>query len=92
MQNWSQDLYIKGYMFAAEAHWKTGRSMKGRALPYFSHVDLVVMEVMAAAGELENPDFAVLCALLHDTIEDTEIRYKDIEKNFGKSVAALGGK
>ena len=38
-------------------------------------------------------DIEVRCAaLLHDTVEDTAVTVEDIEKNFGKRVAALVGR
>jgi len=35
----------------------------------------------------ETPLLAIICAILHDTIEDTPTTYADIEKEFGTSVA-----
>lgn len=48
------------------------------------------MESMAAianGAELESPDLLVLCALLHDIIEDTNGTYHDIHIEFGIEVA-----
>ena len=36
---------------------------------------------------LRNPDLLLLCALLHDVIEDTNGTYDEIEKEFGVEVA-----
>jgi (p)ppGpp synthase/HD superfamily hydrolase len=48
------------------------------------------MEVMATIcidENINNPDLALQCALLHDTIEDTKVQFSDIEKSFGRDVA-----
>ena len=36
---------------------------------------------------MANPDLAVQCALLHDTIEDTDVTYDDVKRQFGTDVA-----
>jgi (p)ppGpp synthase/HD superfamily hydrolase len=43
------------------------------------------MEVMSSPAA---EDLAVLCALLHDTLEDTEITFDDVAGAFGSEVAA----
>ena len=47
------------------------------------------MEVMAICDDqdIKQPTLAVLCALLHDTIEDTEITYEQLVEQFGVEVA-----
>ena len=84
---WSRDLYQKVIRFAGEAHGN--QKIPGTALPYVIHLSNVCMEIFAAvcADEVENPDLAMQCALLHDTIEDTGITFSEIEKAFGRSVA-----
>ena len=84
---WSQDLYQKAIRFAGEVHGI--QKIPGTELPYVIHLSNVCMEVMAAvaAAGTENPDLAVQCALLHDTIEDAGVSFSDIEKNFGREVA-----
>ena len=80
---WSQDLYIKAYRFAADAH--NGQIFPGTELPYIMHISFVAMEVIAA---LENDhgldgNLAVQCALLHDTLEDTCTTYDQLVEKFG---------
>ena len=84
---WSHDLYLKALRFAAIAH--RDQKFLGTDLPYIIHLTSVAMEVMGVIciEDIENPDLAVQCALLHDTLEDTEIQFNDIEKNFGKDVS-----
>jgi (p)ppGpp synthase/HD superfamily hydrolase len=86
---WSQDLYLEALNFAAEAH---GDQMYGHAngakVPYVTHVAMVAMEVIAALefDQVVNPDLAVQCALLHDTLEDTNTPYIALETKFGTAV------
>lgn len=84
---WSQDQYQKAIRFAGTVHGN--QKIPGTELPYIIHVSNVCMEVLAAicSGETENPDLAVQCALLHDTIEDAGVSYKEIEDLFGKDVS-----
>ncbi|MFC1856877.1 HD domain-containing protein [Thermodesulfobacteriota bacterium] len=88
---WSQDVYINAYRFAAEAHWKSGNKqlVPGTDIPYLMHFSLVAMEVIAALEKEAglNGDLAVQCALLHDTIEDTDTTYDQLVENFGVAVA-----
>jgi (p)ppGpp synthase/HD superfamily hydrolase len=85
--NWDRELYIKACRFAAEAH--QGQLYPGTELPYLLHLNLVSMEILAALSVEpgRDGDLAVQCALLHDSIEDTEITYAQIESVFGVRVA-----
>jgi guanosine-3',5'-bis(diphosphate) 3'-pyrophosphohydrolase len=84
---WSQEIYLKAFKFAAEAHKE--QKVPGSDLPYIAHVTLVSMEIMAALSvqyDLDG-DLAIQCALLHDVIEDTKAKYKDrMEKEFEAKV------
>jgi (p)ppGpp synthase/HD superfamily hydrolase len=61
----------------------------GARIPYIMHLSFVSMEIMAAsgAGETFDTDLALQCALLHDTLEDTRLRYGQILDQFGEDVA-----
>ena len=87
ISTWSQDLYIKAYRFAANAH--NGQIFPGTELPYIMHISFVAMEVTGALGKDSSLDgnLTVQCALLHDTIEDTEITYDQLVEEFGFEVA-----
>ena len=88
---WSQDVYINAYRFAAEAHWKSDNKqlVPGTDIPYLMHFSLVAMEVIAALEKEAGLDgnLAVQCALLHDTIEDTDTTYDQLVETFGAAVA-----
>lgn len=85
---WSPDLYLRVVRFAAAAHH--GQKYPGGELPYLLHVACVAAEVMAALAveEVAQPDLALACALLHDTVEDTAVTLDAITAEFGPAVAA----
>lgn len=84
----SQEKYLKALNFAAHAH-KDQKTPNG--LPYLTHLTSVAMEVMHACEEgeveLEKADFVITVALLHDVIEDTDVTYDEIYKEFSAEVA-----
>jgi (p)ppGpp synthase/HD superfamily hydrolase len=72
--------------FAAVKH--RGQRRKGAAgEPYFNHLAEVAF-LVAYATQGRDP-IAVLGALLHDTIEDTETTADELEAEFGAEVARL---
>lgn len=87
MQQWSQENYIKAYKFAAQAH--QGQNIPGSEIPYIMHLSFVSIEVIAALNveQVYDGDLAIQCAILHDTIEDTNITFDNIKTEFGASVA-----
>lgn len=86
--SWSNDHYIRALRFAAERH--AGQRLPGTELPYLVHVVTVAAEVQRALVEepRPDPDLAVVCALLHDTVEDTGTTVDDVAGSFGERVAA----
>lgn len=83
---WEQDLYHKALKFAAKAHQE--QKYPGTNLPYIIHPVSVAMEVMYICDNDDiDADLAVQSALLHDTIEDTEITYDDLSSEFGTQIA-----
>jgi len=83
----SPDRYVAALRFAAHVH--RDQHVTGTDLPYIVHVVSVASEVIAAiaADPVKDPDLAVTCALLHDTIEDTETTHAEIAAQFGAPVA-----
>jgi len=85
---WNQDAYLSALRFAAEAH--RGQTVPGTdGLPYLMHLTSVAMEVMGALQHeaVDAPTLAVVCALLHDCIEDTETTYEQVADVFETPVA-----
>ncbi|MFI5135879.1 MAG: RelA/SpoT family protein, partial [Chitinophagales bacterium] len=54
--------------------------------PYILH-PLAVAQIVAS--DIGLGSIGVICALLHDTVEDTEVTLPDIEREFGKPVAEI---
>ncbi|MBL0054846.1 MAG: bifunctional (p)ppGpp synthetase/guanosine-3',5'-bis(diphosphate) 3'-pyrophosphohydrolase [Chitinophagaceae bacterium] len=71
------------FEMAAEAH-KTMRRKSGE--PYILH-PLAVAKI--CVEEIGLGVRSTLCALLHDTVEDTDITLEDIQREFGSEVAKI---
>lgn len=86
MTSWSQDVYIKALLFAANAH--NGQKVPGTDFPYLTHLSMVSMEVTAALAVEEGLDgnLAIQCALLHDVLEDTSVAHEALLEIFGETV------
>lgn len=87
MDTWDQDKYLAAWNFASANH--NGQTLPGSDIPYINHLGLVAMEATAALANnsIDNPNLLVVCALLHDLIEDTSTTFEDIKNTFGADVA-----
>ncbi|HNY12061.1 MAG TPA: HD domain-containing protein [Candidatus Wallbacteria bacterium] len=85
---WTQEVFQKAIDYAAFAHIQ--QTVPGKPYSYVVHLANVSMEVMGAisSSNVENPDLALACAVLHDTIEDTGVTYEDLAVAFGVDVAS----
>lgn len=72
----------KAYLYAQKAH--EGQLRKSGE-PFFIHP--VAVSIIVA--ELEVDSDTIVSCLLHDTIEDTDVSFEDVEREFGLSVAQL---
>lgn len=77
------DDFQKALTLATKAHKNQFR--KGTTTPYIVHPVMVSMLLR----EEKAPEYLLLSALLHDTIEDSQVTYEDIEAKFGKAVAKI---
>ena len=77
---------LQATQFAAEKH-KTQRRKGVEASPYINH-PIQVAELIARVGEVEDIDVLV-AAVLHDTVEDTETTFEELENLFGQTVKSL---
>lgn len=72
----------KAFHYAQDAH--EGQLRKSGE-PFFIHP----LAVSLIVAELEVDSDTIVACLLHDTIEDTDVSFEDIETEFGHSVAQL---
>lgn len=78
-------LLVKAINFAAIAHRNQRRKDEGKT-PYINHP----IEVMSLLSSCDICDVSVLCgAVLHDTIEDTDVTYNNLVENFGNEIADI---
>lgn len=66
-----------------------GSPNEGERIEYINHIGSVVFEVSNAFRHegMPNEELGILCAVLHDTIEDTEATFESIRSQFGNEVA-----
>ena len=76
-------LLDRAIVFATKAHSGTLRKKDG--IPYILHP----MEVASIAGGITTDVEVLTAALLHDTVEDTDVTLYTIKSQFGDRVAAL---
>lgn len=76
-------LIRKAFRVALEAH-KNMRRKSGE--PYIFH-PIAVAQIVAQ--EIGLGATSVICALLHDTVEDTDITLDDVKKMFGEKIAKI---
>lgn len=76
----------KAYIFAMAAHAAIGQKRKYTGEDYVVHC-VEVSDILRKAVLVNDEMHAA--ALLHDTVEDTDVTLELIEKEFGKCVATL---
>ena len=78
-----KELVRTAFEMAAEAH-KTMRRKSGE--PYILH-PLAVAQI--CVEEIGLGVRSTICALLHDTVEDTDITLEDVAREFGNEIARI---
>ena len=78
-----KELVRQAFEMAAEAH-KTMRRKSGE--PYILHPIAVAMICVEEIGLGVR---STICALLHDTVEDTDITLEDVEREFGTEISKI---
>ena len=81
--NSSSSLIFDAIEYAARAHREHYR--KGTNIPYIIH-PISVAKILI---EYDCAEEIILAGLLHDTVEDTDVRLEDIRRSFGEKVASL---
>lgn len=77
---------IKCASFAAEKH-RNQRRKDVEQTPYINH-PLGVANILIQEGNVFEPT-VILAAILHDTVEDTDTTFAEIEKEFGHRVCQV---
>ena len=77
---------LKAVEFAAEKH-RNQRRKGVEASPYINH-PIQVAELIARVGEVDDVE-VLIAAVLHDTVEDTETTFEELEQKFGSIVRDL---
>ena len=83
LQKGDKRMIRKAFDMALESH-KDMRRKSGE--PYIYH-PIAVAQI--AAEEIGLGTTSIVCALLHDVVEDTDMTLEDIEREFGKKVAKI---
>ncbi len=83
MQKGDKRMIRMAFNMALESH-QNMRRKSGE--PYIYH-PIAVAQI--AAEEIGLGTTSIVCALLHDVVEDTDITLEDIEREFGKKVAKI---
>lgn len=83
--NHIEDL-LKCVKFAAHKH-KDQRRKDSNQTPYINH-PINVATILAIEGHVDSID-VVQAALLHDTVEDTETTFEELDAVFGKTVTDI---
>ncbi len=78
-----KELVRRAFEIAADAH-KTTRRKSGE--PYILHPIAVAM---ICVEEIGLGIRSTICALLHDTVEDTDVSLEDIERDFGTEISKI---
>ena len=84
----NQDKINEALLFAAIKH--EGLKMKQPNVSYIAHLQGVCLEAVSGClnSDVEvNLEKVIMLALLHDTIEDTNATYEEIEEKFDKEIA-----
>ena len=88
---WSIDQIQQTWQLAAKLHdgQKYGGVQEGESVEYLKHIGSVLLEILNAINHSDSLDssLAIQCAILHDTIEDTNFSYENVETLFGTAVA-----
>lgn len=89
---WDIERVMEAWKLASSQHdgQKYGGENEGEHIEYLHHIGSVTLEILHALQHEQDldADLAILCAILHDTVEDTALQQADIRQRFGKQVAA----
>ncbi|MBO7117265.1 MAG: bifunctional (p)ppGpp synthetase/guanosine-3',5'-bis(diphosphate) 3'-pyrophosphohydrolase [Bacteroidales bacterium] len=76
-------LFDHAVMFAVKAH--SGTERRGKGFPYVIHL----MEAAEIVATITPDQDLLAAAMLHDTVEDTDVTLEDLRREFGDRIASL---
>ena len=82
LSNLDENLLNQAYVFTVKKH---GDQKRASGDPYFAHP----VEVAGILTELKLDEPTIDTGLLHDTLEDTDATYEELQRLFGEEVAQL---
>jgi guanosine-3',5'-bis(diphosphate) 3'-pyrophosphohydrolase len=77
---------LKAIAFAADKHRRQRRKDADES-PYINH-PIAVATVLAVEGDIDDAA-TLLAAVLHDTVEDTQTTFAELQEHFGPEVTSL---
>lgn len=80
--NVDEEALNRAYIYAMKAH---GSQTRESGDPYFSHP----LEVAGILSDMKLDTSTIITALLHDTVEDTDVTLEEIQRLFGAEIASL---
>ncbi len=78
--------FLQALSFAADKHRHQRRKDKAQT-PYINH-PIAVAHILLNEADVTD-ESVLIAALLHDTVEDTETTFAEIEQAFGRTVCGL---
>lgn len=76
-------IILKALNFAAQKH-RDQRRKDIEASPYINH-PIALVHVLWHEGQVTDP-IVLVAALLHDTVEDTDTSFEELEQEFGQEI------
>ena len=85
MKNQALDtsLFDHAVNFAVKAH--SGTERRGKGFPYIVHL----MEAVEIVSTITPDQELLAAAMLHDTVEDTQVTVEDLKREFGDRIAGI---
>lgn len=90
---WNVEKVRAAWILASRYHsgQKYGGEKEGEQIEYLEHLGAVMIEVQNAIqhdNAIQNKELVILCAILHDILEDTTCSPEKIRQSFGTEVLA----
>lgn len=83
-----QARYFEALVFATEAH---GSQMYDRDKPYIFHLANVCQTLVRFGFTIDKNPAIQIGGILHDVVEDTDVKLKEVRTRFGNDVADIVG-